>query len=148
MEPIIYAHFEEATNAAKNLAIQSRETVTVKRHSYGWSVIEDQLPLPAKPKVITPSITHPGLDRSRTPSYRPPATDTSGTYDEYEDSPQSNYIDDDDDDEEIDAKDVADREQDYWDEVGDDRDNSARSSDEGWYYPEGEGSVIDNCNGE
>ena len=44
------------------------------------------------------------------------------------------------DDEVLDQKDINDRVNDYWDDIGSYRDNTARSSTDGWFHPSKEGS--------
>jgi TPR repeat protein len=58
------------------------------------------------------------------------------------------YESDRDDDEVLDQKDINDRVKDYWDEIGSYRDNTARSSTDGWFHPSKEGSWEDNCSQE
>ena len=170
MEPLIYSHFEEASSAARKLAIETQKAVVVKRLDSGWTVAAsqpyDEVPKQISPPLgvidIEPSITPPEHDKNTSPDTRPqdgdgidpdklelfiqygliadPSVDDNSNND-CEEDPQTGYIYDED---EVDAKDLADREKDYWTEIGDYRDNSSRSSDSGWFHPKSEGDYWDN----
>lgn len=70
------------------------------------------------------------------------------TYKNYKDLEDDE--DDEDDEEEIqdeevlDIMNIRDREEDYWGEIGSQREDGERSSNDGWYYPDEDGSYIDN----
>ncbi|MCP5537201.1 MAG: hypothetical protein H7A51_13355 [Akkermansiaceae bacterium] len=141
MEQQSYNTFKDASAAAKHMAMINRITTKIVRNGDLWVVSS------LSPESLTQSACQSPTRFRRTGPISPDPPTHNHDYeyfDHYDDAPTEDEEEDDSDDEELDEMDMRDRINDYWDEIGSYRENFARSSNDGWFHPEREGSSEDN----